>query len=154
VSVGLGLGGQGCSEWMLVVELMFVQRVKLGAGVGGRWWSLEIVAMVRVKSKMREGGRVPAAMVAGSDKAVVRCKWWRWANLVGVHRASLGCVLLHVVGCGSAGWIIVVIVISVVVIISIVVIVLVVVVISVVIIVSDVINCDRRGEIWMLSSRC
>jgi len=59
--------------------------------------------MVQLKSRRRKGGRVLAAVGEGSDKAVVRCRLWHWANLVGIHRSSLGCVLLHVMGCGSTG---------------------------------------------------
>jgi len=81
---------------------VFVPRVEWGAGVGG-------LVVVRcfgyVKSRRREGGRVLAAVGASGDKAVVQCGFWHWANMVGVHRSSLGCVLLHVVGCGSTGWI-------------------------------------------------
>jgi len=59
--------------------------------------------MVRVKSRRGEGGRVLAAVGEGSDKAVLRYRLWHLANLVGIHRSSLGCVLLRVVGCGSTG---------------------------------------------------
>ncbi len=59
--------------------------------------------MVRVKSRRREGGRVLTAVGEVSAKAVLRCRLWHWANLVGIHRSSLGCVLLRVVGCGGTG---------------------------------------------------
>jgi len=35
VSIGLGFGGQGSSERVRVVKLVFVHRVGGGAGVGG-----------------------------------------------------------------------------------------------------------------------
>jgi len=73
-------------------------------GLGDQWWS-EVLAMVHVKSRRSEGGGVPAAVSASGGKAVVLCRLWHCTNLVGVHRASLGCVLLSVVGCGSTGWI-------------------------------------------------
>jgi len=48
---------------------------------------------------------MPAAVGVSGGKAVVWFKVLHWANLVGVHKVLLRCMLLCVVGGCSTGWI-------------------------------------------------
>jgi len=44
------------------------------------------------------------AVEENSSKSVVHCSVWHWARIVGVHRVSLGCVLLSAVCVNITCW--------------------------------------------------